>query len=117
MIDAKHGNDVFLTIDMHLQDEVEAVLEQQCKIYSPRKAIVVLTDPKTGSILAMASRPHYERDARTGMWRNLAISDPYEPGSTFKIVTLCAALDLGKATLDTSDFLPQRILRRARAEG
>lgn len=104
VVEAKHGHDVHLTIDMHLQEEVESVLEQQCAIYTPRKAIIVLTDPKTGSILAMASRPHYERDAKTGMWRNLAISDPYEPGSTFKIVTLCAALDLGKVELETEIF-------------
>lgn len=102
--DPRHGEDVFLSIDMHLQDYVESVLEQQCKIYSPKKAIVVLTEPNTGAILAMASRPHYERDAKTGMWRNLAISDPYEPGSTFKIVALCAALDMGKVNLDTSIF-------------
>ena len=104
VVEARHGHDVHLTIDMHLQEVVESVLEQQCAIYTPRKAIIVLTDPKTGSVLAMASRPHYERDARTGMWRNLAISDPYEPGSTFKIVTLCAALDLGKVGLDTEFF-------------
>ena len=104
VVEAKHGHDVHLTIDMHLQEELESVLEQQCAIYTPRKAIIVLTDPKTGSVLAMASRPHYERDAKTGMWRNLAISDPYEPGSTFKIVALCAALDLGKASLSTEFF-------------
>lgn len=104
VVDAQHGHDVHLTIDMHLQDEVEAVLEQQCAIYHPRKAIIVLTDPMTGSVLAMASRPHYEREEKTGMWRNLAISDPYEPGSCFKIVTLCAALDLGRASLDTEFF-------------
>lgn len=104
VVEARHGKDVHLTIDMHLQEFVEAVLEQQCAIYSPRKAVIVISEPKTGSILAMASRPHYQRDARTGMWRNLAISDPYEPGSTFKIVTLCAALDLGKVGLDTEIF-------------
>jgi cell division protein FtsI/penicillin-binding protein 2 len=104
VVEAEHGHDVHLTIDMHLQEELESVLEQQCAIYTPRKAIIVLTDPKTGSVLAMASRPHYERDAKSGMWRNLAISDPYEPGSTFKIVALCAALDLGKASLSTEFF-------------
>jgi cell division protein FtsI/penicillin-binding protein 2 len=104
VVEPEHGKDVFLSIDMHLQDYVEGVLEQQCKIYNPKKAIVVLTDPNTGSILAMASRPHYERDAKTGMWRNLAISDPYEPGSTFKLVSLCAALDMGKVRIDTPIF-------------
>jgi cell division protein FtsI/penicillin-binding protein 2 len=104
VVEPQHGQDVYLTIDMHLQDYVEGVLEQQCKIYTPKKAIVVLTDPNTGAILAMASRPHYERDAKTGMWRNLAISDPYEPGSTFKLVGLCAALDMGKVRLDTPIF-------------
>jgi len=104
VVEPRHGSDVHLTIDMHLQDEIEHVLEQQCEIYHPRKAVIVLTDPNTGSVLAMASRPHYEREEKTGMWRNLAISDPYEPGSTFKIVTLCAALDLGKVSLDTEIF-------------
>lgn len=107
VIEPRNGRDVCLTIDMHLQEWVEAVLMQQCKLYAPRKAIIVVTEPGTGSILAMASRPHYERDARTGMWRNLAISDPYEPGSTFKIVSICAALDSGKVNPNTEIFCHQ----------
>lgn len=107
VIHPRNGNDICLTIDMHLQEWVESVLVQQCKLYSPRKAVIVVTAPKSGSILAMASRPDYQRDARTGMWRNLAISDPYEPGSTFKIVSICAALDTGKVTPDTEIFCHQ----------
>lgn len=104
VVEPHHGSDVHLTIDMHMQDAVESILEQQCEVYHPKRATIVLTNPNTGSILAMASRPHYEREEKSGMWRNLAISDPYEPGSTFKIVTLCAALDLGKISLDTEFF-------------
>ncbi len=102
VIEPKHGSDTYLTIDMSLQDYVEQVIEQQCAIWSPKKLTIIITDPRTGSILAMASRPHYERDSKSGMLRNLAISDPYEPGSTFKLVTLAAALDLGKVAPDTS---------------
>lgn len=104
VVEPKNGHDVHLTIDMNLQDMIEAVLEQQCAILQPHKAVIVLTDPKTGSVLAMASRPHYERDTKSGMLRNLAISDAYEPGSTFKLVAVAAALDLGKVRPDTGIF-------------
>lgn len=95
VVEPRDGQDVYLTIDMHLQDHIEHVLEQQCLIYKPAKATIVLMEPKTGSILAMASRPHYERDTKSGMLRNIAIADILEPGSTFKLVTFAAALDKG----------------------
>ncbi len=104
VVEPRNGHDVHLTIDMHLQDMIEAVLEQQCAILKPAKAVIVLTEPKSGSVLAMASRPHYERDTKSGMLRNLAISDAYEPGSTFKLVAVAAALDLGKVGPGTEIF-------------
>lgn len=93
VIEPKDGEDVFLTIDMHLQEYVESVLEQQCLIYNPIKATIVLVEPRTGSILAMASRPHYNRETKSGMFRNIAVADHLEPGSTFKLVAFAAALD------------------------
>ncbi|MCP5557436.1 MAG: penicillin-binding protein 2 [Verrucomicrobiaceae bacterium] len=94
----RDGSDMYLTIDMNLQDTVEEILEAAVKHYRPVRAMIVVVEPSTGSILAMAARPHFDRDTKTGMQRNLVISDAIEPGSIFKIVPLTAALDLGVVT-------------------
>lgn len=91
----RDGADTFLTIDMNLQDTVEEIIEAAVQHYRPVRAMIVVVEPSTGSILAMAARPHFDRDTRTGMQRNLVISDAIEPGSIFKIVALSSALDLG----------------------
>lgn len=104
VIEPHDGDDVYLTIDMQLQDTAESVLEQACLVYQPRKAVALITDPSTGSVLAMAARPHFNREDKSGMWRNIAVADPYEPGSTFKIVTLSAALDSGQFRLTDTIF-------------
>ena len=63
-----------------------------------------MVEPKTGSILAMASRPHYNLNTREGLQEgayHFAVQSLYEPGSTFKIVSVTSAVDSGKATFDT----------------
>jgi cell division protein FtsI/penicillin-binding protein 2 len=87
------GHTVRLTIDMGLQCIVENALAQAVDMYQPEKATVILMDPLTGEVMAMASRPDYNLITREGLRRNPAISDLYEPGSTFKIVALSGALD------------------------
>ncbi len=105
----KDGNDVQLTIDMHLQEIVESVLDERGsdpeEIYLPdlaaEKVSVILTNPMTGEILAMANRPDFDLNSRSGNTRNFAVADVYEPGSTFKIVSLGGAFDRGVVTPNT----------------
>lgn len=98
-VEPRHGSDVHLTIDMQLQDTVEAICERAWKASSARRAVIVVTEPDTGTVLAMAARPHRDTsNPDLSTWTNHAIADPYEPGSIFKVVTLAAALDNEKVT-------------------
>ena len=102
-VQPRHGRHVRLTIDMELQRIVEEVLEEtgpdRESIYVPQlnaeKVSVVLLEPHTGAVLAMANRPHFDLETRKGVRLNAAVSSVYEPGSTFKIVTLSGALHHG----------------------
>jgi cell division protein FtsI/penicillin-binding protein 2 len=93
----RHGQNLRLTIDMGLQNIVETELEAACRLYRPKSATVILMEPFTGAVLALANRPNFDlNDLNRGKAderRNRAIADLYEPGSTFKIVTAAAALD------------------------
>ena len=87
-----------LTIDINLQLAIENELDNAMSKYSPEQALIVAMDPNTGEILAMASRPNFNsnnyQDYTTEIInRNLPIWMTYEPGSTFKIITLSAALE------------------------
>lgn len=112
-----HGNEVWLTIDMHLQETMEEVLEEAYNCYHPKRVIAVVVEPKTGAVLSMASRPHIDRETMKGTMSNLAISSYYEPGSVFKIVAFSGALDKKLVNLtdtlncDASNpiLVPQRI--------
>ncbi|NNE92575.1 MAG: hypothetical protein HKN23_13090, partial [Verrucomicrobiales bacterium] len=99
-----HGNNVRLTIDMSLQVMVEDKLDQAVEQYTPEKITAIWMDPRTGEVLAMASRPHFNLDTREGIRRNLAITDTYQPGSTFKIVAFGAAFDKRLITPTTPIF-------------
>jgi cell division protein FtsI/penicillin-binding protein 2 len=101
------GLNVQLTIDMGLQAIVEEEMDVCLKEFESVRGAVVLMDPKTGEVLAMASRPsfdlnHKEDVATNGF--NFAIQAIYEPGSTFKIVSTGAAINEGLATPFTSVF-------------
>ena len=105
---AKNGCRVHLTIDLNLQNIVENELDAAMREYSPKKATVILMRPRTGEILAMANRPHFDlnlrSDARPEQMKNRAIIDMMEPGSTFKIVTAAAALNERKVRLGSTIF-------------
>ncbi len=90
----QNGSDVYLTIDMQLQDNVEAICERAWKANKARRVVIVVTEPTTGTVLAMAARPHLDAsNPDESTWTNHVIADPYEPGSIFKVVTLAAGLD------------------------
>ena len=87
-----------LSIDINLQLAIENELDNAVAKYNPEQALIVAMDPDTGEILAMASRPNFDSnnygDYKTEVInRNLPIWMTYEPGSTFKIITLSAALE------------------------
>jgi cell division protein FtsI/penicillin-binding protein 2 len=95
----KDGRDVQLTLDVTIQQEAERVLEQTVKDFSAEAATGIVMDPRTGEILAMANVPRVNpakwSSARAIATRNRAITDTYEPGSTFKVVTVSAAIEEG----------------------
>ncbi|MBR6113809.1 MAG: PASTA domain-containing protein [Oscillospiraceae bacterium] len=132
-VDAENGNSVYLTIDADLQYFLEKQLRQAVRDYDVQNgAAGILMDPRTGAILAMASLGDFDLNryqevsedvraeigamtdedeaaqrlaaAQQAQWRNKAISDTYEPGSTFKIITLAMALEEGLVNPGSSFF-------------
>lgn len=103
-VDPVPGKDIHLTIDMALQAIVERELDGVIDRFKPEKVTAIWLDPKSGEVLAMASRPHFDLSSREGIRgmapvrRNIAISDRYQPGSTFKIVGYGGAFDRGMAS-------------------
>jgi cell division protein FtsI/penicillin-binding protein 2 len=101
----ENGTDIRLTIDMALQAIVEHEVDEAYRLNHPAGASAILADPTTGEILAMACRPNYDpnhfNDAKPDQLRNRAITDMYEPGSTFKIVVADAALNEGIVDANT----------------
>lgn len=85
-----------LTIDATMQFIVEEALEMAAADTNPQAVTAIVMDPKTGEVLAMASRPTYNPnhfdDYPTEVWKNRAVSAIYEPGSTFKSIVAAAAL-------------------------
>ena len=126
-IEAVDGDDLILSIDMTIQSIAEKYLTEACiDNVCTDGGNILIANPKTGDILAMASYPNYDlnnpykinnedlsfvwntlssgdkSEALQQMWRNKAISDTYEPGSTFKLVTSSAALEEGITDTDNS---------------
>jgi cell division protein FtsI (penicillin-binding protein 3) len=97
--EAEPGQDLHLTLDAAIQHIVERELEKAVHDHGASRGMAVFLDPRTGGVLAMASYPGFDPNdfGRYGSarWRNRAIMDVYEPGSTFKIVTAAAALGSG----------------------
>lgn len=89
----RHGGNVHLTLHSALQSMVEEQLALALAEYKPERASAVLLDPTTGDILALANMPDFDTNTRVGERRNFAVSDVYEPGSTFKVFGTAAALD------------------------
>jgi len=123
--DAIDGNDLVLSIDVTIQSIVEKYLKKACidNVCTDGGNILVM-NPKTGDILAMSTYPEYNLNSPyepttdelkaiwstlsssekskelTALWRNKAVADAYEPGSTFKLITSSAAIEEGIATPD-----------------
>ena len=126
--EVKHGNALKLTIDETIQHFAEQASMDALINNKAKSVSIIVMNPKTGEILALANKPDYDpNDPRTNldekindewkqldqealeekwfeMWRNYAINDMYEPGSTFKIVTAAASLEEASANLNTHYF-------------
>ena len=108
------GHSVFLTLDSKIQAEAEQVLRSTAAKWHAKDATAIVLDPKTGGVLAMAMEPGYNANsypeaAAKGLEANHAVSDVYEPGSVFKVVTIGGALSDGLVTPETKFTLPYSI--------
>ncbi len=99
------GKSVTLTIDATIQFIAERALDKAMVDTGAKHASVIVMDPKTGEILAMANRPSYDpnnyNQSGEEAFKNIAVTNLYEPGSTFKPIIASAALAAGKWKLDT----------------
>jgi len=107
------GRDVFLTLDHTLQAKVESVLRSTVAEWHATDGTAIVLDPKTGGVLAMAVAPGFDAndfpDVSNLLQRNRAVTDTYEPGSTFKVVTYAAALTERVVSPGTKFTLPPTI--------
>jgi cell division protein FtsI/penicillin-binding protein 2 len=100
------GTDVYLTIDRYVQQQAEKVLSETVKKFSAASGTVVVMEPNTGKILAIANNPTFDPNKFNevkdyDLFKNKSVTDSYEPGSIFKVITMAAGLDAGKITPDT----------------
>jgi stage V sporulation protein D (sporulation-specific penicillin-binding protein) len=97
------GDTVVLTIDRSLQLAAEDVLDKTVQRYHARSASAIVLRAATGELLALANWPNFDPNRYSASpqeaYKNRAITDPYEPGSTFKLITATAAIDSGKVSL------------------
>jgi cell division protein FtsI (penicillin-binding protein 3) len=104
------GSDIQLTLDSNLQERVEAVLSGVGEQYTPKGATALVMDPRDGSILALANWPRVNANhpgrAPAYAQQNRAVTNSYEPGSTFKAFTVAGALQQGLITSNTTFYLP-----------
>jgi cell division protein FtsI (penicillin-binding protein 3) len=102
------GNNLILTIDTTVQYITEEALEEAVQNFSAESGMAIVMAPKTGAVLALAHFPRFNPnkflDYSRDLWRNRAITDPFEPGSTLKIFSAAAAIESGKCTPETTFF-------------
>lgn len=108
-IPPEDGNDVYLTLDENVQFFCERELAAlMASDTPPKRAGVIIMNPNTGAILGMASSeifdPNNYSDYDETMWSNFLVNSSYEPGSTFKIITLATALEEGAVTANSSFY-------------
>lgn len=123
-VEPVQGDSLYLSLDYTMQSFAQQAAEKVLKEKQAKSVSVILMNPQNGEIYAMVNVPEYdlnepyellsvydsgegsENDKLNNMWRNPLISDSYEPGSTFKIVTATAALEEGKVSLNDTFSCP-----------
>lgn len=108
-VEPQSGMNITLTIDINIQKSIERELDNIVDMFSPDMALAIAMDPKTGEILGMGSRPgydpnNYQKFSQEVLSRNLPIFSSYEPGSTFKVVTMATAVEEKVVDLDKDHF-------------
>ena len=123
-VKAEDGNSLVLTLDETIQHYAEKAATEALEKNQAKRVTVLIMDPKSGDILGMTSKPDYDSnnprtipnnftpeewaklttkqqvDELYKVWRNPSVSDAYEPGSTFKVITACAAMEENVVKLD-----------------
>ncbi len=116
-IPSQQGSNLQLTIDVTIQEIVEKAMRECLEVNSAASVACIVSDVRTGGILAMCIKPDYDPNepprsdvaALTQRMRITAISDVYEPGSTFKIITAASALDSGVTTPTDSFYCSAKV--------
>lgn len=104
---AQNGISLVLTLDHIIQYETEKILKSAVKKFEADSGVIVVMEPETGKILAMANYPNFDPNNYSQVedinaFRNLAVSAPYECGSIFKPITMAMGIDSGKINADTT---------------
>src|SRR5439155_27225377 len=106
----RQGHDLFTTIDNKIQANAEEVLRETVAKWGAKSATAIVLDPHTGAVLAMAQAPGYNANNSSRVSQSLltnhAVTDVFEPGSVFKLVTVAGALTDGLVTPSTRFTLP-----------
>ncbi len=103
--EAKDGDDIVLTLDKVVQDKAYAIIKQAVADYGAEQGDLIVMEPHSGAVLAMVAYPsydpnHYNEVEDLRVYENPNISQPYEPGSIFKVITMAAGLDSRAVTPD-----------------
>lgn len=108
LIEPKNGSDLVLTIDRNLQAIAAKAIEEAVTKNKAESGSIVIMDPKTGAVKAMVNYPTYDpnnyqavKNDEYGRFINSSITNLFEPGSGFKVITMAAGLDTGKVKPDT----------------
>jgi len=105
-IKPRHGNDLELTIDRNIQARSEEILKKIVDQFDAEGGSVIVQDPKTGKILALANNPTFDPNAFASFpvqnFLNPAVQNIYEPGSVFKVITMASGIDSGAITPQTT---------------
>lgn len=123
-IEPVSGKDLYISLDYNMQCFAQQAAQKVLKAKKAKSVSVILMNPQNGEIYSLVNLPEYDlnkpftlteeyksegktpNDRLNNMWRNSVISDSYEPGSTFKIITAAAALEEHKVTLEDTFYCP-----------
>ena len=115
----QHGVNIITTLDYFLQHRAQSILQQQIDRYLAERGSVIILDVRNGEVIAMANSPSFNPNSwqKQPIWstlRNSSVSDMYEPGSTFKVLTIAAAINENIVEADTVITVPEQIFRYRR---